>query len=127
MTAFARSRADRLYSLMALVDYSDSDDSDRPSNVDRADSGRRQGSDADGEISADRASLRLPPLPTKFHDLYATASRMSTVDDPSLHGGRKRDVPHVQGNWPAHVYLECELSHEKACCLVVGAAELMST
>ncbi|KAF2682464.1 hypothetical protein K458DRAFT_307340 [Lentithecium fluviatile CBS 122367] len=62
---------------------------------------KRKRSDADQQSKSE-----LPPLPAAFHDLYSTNARVSTSDDPSLHGGRKRAVPHVEGNWPSHVYLE---------------------
>ncbi|KAF2224955.1 U6 snRNA phosphodiesterase Usb1 [Elsinoe ampelina] len=80
---------------MGLVSYSDSE----------------SGSDHDEPVSKrPRLTLdndsTLPPLPAEFHNLYSAAARVSQSDDPSLHGGRKRIVPHVQGNWAAHVYLE---------------------
>jgi hypothetical protein len=86
---------------MPLVDYPSSEDEDI---------NNREASQAT-TLKRKRSTVKaedLPPLPASFHDLYVSNTRVSTSDDPTLHGGRKRHIPHVEGNWPTHVYLECK-------------------
>lgn len=95
---------------MGLVEYSSSDSASEseeavgrhPPPSKRQRTGREKTTDFAG-----RAAPDLPPLPAAFHDLYAHTVRASTADDPSLHQGRARQIPHVAGNWPSHVYVEC--------------------
>jgi Uncharacterised conserved protein len=91
-----------------LVNYSDSDsDSDLVHQNNRLQAKRRK------SVSPARATpppAPPPPPPPSFHSLYSTNVRSATADDPSLHGGRSRQIAHVEGNWPTHVYLECESS-----------------
>lgn len=88
---------------MPLVDYSSSDAED-DEVFKSAHSLKRK------RPSPIQETTSLPPLPPAFHNLYSTNTRTSTSDNPALHGGRTRQIPHVQGNWPSHVYLECEFS-----------------
>lgn len=89
---------------MSLVQYPDSDSDSEDKAILSAQKPKAPLKRKRSEPSSDD----LPPLPAAFHDLYSTAARVSTSDNPSLHGGRQRAVPHVEGNWPTHVYLECK-------------------
>ncbi|KAL5615020.1 hypothetical protein BROUX41_005085 [Berkeleyomyces rouxiae] len=97
---------------MPLVNYSDSDSdfgSDScPHSSARAPPAKKQktASVKSHPVANKLAATNLPPLPPGFLDLYASSVRASTVDDPALHQGRKRQTPHVVGNWPSHLYIE---------------------
>jgi hypothetical protein len=96
---------------MALVQYPDSD-SDQEHDIQgippvlTARASKSAGKRKHREFGS--AQDDLPPLPAAFHDLYSTNARAGTSDNPALHGGRKRAIPHVDGNWPSHIYLECK-------------------
>src|SRR5215471_14006676 len=96
---------------MALVEYSDSE-SDGNTTKRRKGRGKSPAlttkKPRQGDILPDKEELSsLPDLPAEFRDLYTSNSRISVRDDPSLHDGRTRAVPHYVGNWPTHIYLEC--------------------
>ena len=92
---------------MALVEYSGSEDEE--TDIQDPNNGNQQTRDGLNRKKVSSPVAKLPPLPSNFHDLYAFNVRTATQDDPALHGGRQRQTPHIEGNWPTHVYLECTL------------------
>ncbi|PBK67775.1 hypothetical protein ARMSODRAFT_988898 [Armillaria solidipes] len=77
----------RGFSSTSLVEYSSSEDEDN-----------------------EEKPVKRKKLPTLSASLVVAAP----IDNPSLHQGRKRNTPHVDGQWAAHVYISLGLNRKSA-------------
>ncbi|KAI1425775.1 U6 snRNA phosphodiesterase Usb1 [Xylaria sp. FL1777] len=107
---------------MALVDYSDSDESEEVISPPT-----KKQKTSDSHTAAITAKDVLPPLPSAFHDLYASTVRVSASDDPTMHQGRKRVNPHKVGHWPSHLYIEWHPTPPERATLTKLLSTLQST
>ncbi|KAI9283923.1 U6 snRNA phosphodiesterase Usb1 [Umbelopsis sp. AD052] len=80
--------------MASLVDYSSESESDSETSPQITQIGKRSRSDSS-----------LPPLPTAF-------KHIRTDDNSEKYQGRIRTVPHTEGQWPTHVYIEVPCSKE---------------
>ncbi|KAG9300618.1 hypothetical protein G9A89_005218 [Geosiphon pyriformis] len=94
----------------ALVDYTSS--SEGESENEKETRGKRARTEEEEEEMRKRKfKQELPPLPSSFLELYTNKvfSTTKSIDDPSKHNGRIRSSPHVEGNWPTHVFVEVDI------------------
>ncbi len=54
--------------------------------------------------------------------LSPTFNNSSPVDNPSLHQGRVRTAPHVEGQWAAHIFVPLKLDPKSALSTVLTSA-----
>nr|OQO16636.1 hypothetical protein B0A51_16899 [Rachicladosporium sp. CCFEE 5018] len=88
--------------VMGLVDYSDSDGEAEDTHTGVMPPAKKRKTTQ----ASNGGATELPPLPSAFRDLYSSNVRTSVQDDPTLHGGRQRVIPHVEGNWATHIFME---------------------
>ncbi|KAF5360650.1 hypothetical protein D9756_004841 [Leucocoprinus leucothites] len=62
-----------------------------------------------------------PPKKKKLPALSTALVVPVPVDNPVLHQGRTRTVPHVDGNWAAHVFVSINVTRSHAMCSLLEA------
>ncbi|KAG0224669.1 poly(U)-specific 3'-to-5' RNA exonuclease [Actinomortierella wolfii] len=71
---------------------------------------REEEGDSQNDKKRGKNGTQLPPLPPALTGLFQERER--PPDDPSLHQGRTRSKPHVDGLWATSVYIDISLTEE---------------
>ncbi|KAL1693762.1 hypothetical protein GGG16DRAFT_123128 [Schizophyllum commune] len=104
--------------LAALVDYAGSDDNSSDSSSDEKPHTKkksRTSSTHEPSSSTSPPSATQPTSrPRKLPSLAPSITGPVHVDNPALHQGRIRSVPHVDGQWACHVYVPVTLKPRSA-------------
>lgn len=59
--------------------------------------------DEENSMEPVQKKIKLPmPFKTKL-----SSKRDQKEENPAEHQGRKRQIPHIEGNWSCHVYIDC--------------------
>uniref|UniRef100_D8PZL2 U6 snRNA phosphodiesterase n=1 Tax=Schizophyllum commune (strain H4-8 / FGSC 9210) TaxID=578458 RepID=D8PZL2_SCHCM len=102
----------------ALVDYAGSDDNSSDSSSDEKPHTRKK---TRASSTHEPSSSTSPPFatqptsrPRKLPYLAPSITGPVHVDNPALHQGRIRSVPHVDGQWACHVYVPVTLKPRSA-------------
>ncbi|KAL1736866.1 hypothetical protein EV714DRAFT_197664 [Schizophyllum commune] len=103
---------------VALVDYAGSDDNSSDSSSDEKPHTKKKGrtsSTHEPSSSTSPPSATQPTSrPRKLPSLAPSITGPVHVDNPALHQGRIRSVPHVDGQWACHVYVPVTLKPRSA-------------
>ncbi|KAJ7175395.1 U6 snRNA phosphodiesterase Usb1 [Mycena filopes] len=85
---------------------------------------------ASSDESESDQPLNPPPKKRKLPALSSTLVAPRHVDDPALHQGRIRTVPHVDGQYATHIYASVALDRGSALfkllCKIIASAQKMT-
>lgn len=102
--------------ILPLVSYESSDDECAAETVPKPPLKRRYPYShfRPGDFELNYSLRKLPVLPSAFNNA-------GPVDNPSLHQGRVRTTPHIEGQWAAYVFVPLKLEPKSALSKVLSS------
>jgi hypothetical protein len=62
----------------------------------------------EGDDTLKKEVKRKLPMPFKADDDYDDAAKKVKTNESDQHQGRTRTIPHQEGNWPSHIFIDCK-------------------